>query len=191
MPYIPDTGGLEKCKKRKDAGKLYEEVIKNRGELGLITSYEPRQHPRYQSAFKLLDMAAKQDSDSETSSQSTEDSSLFTDDEEEEEDEEEFQVMEEEQFAIGGGAKKAKRKQSAEDVAPSVIGNAQAESMAPSAMAQDDEDIDRSVTEKEDKKEKKKDKEKEKAPEKKRSVAFDDAPPALPPTVTRDMEEVR
>merc|ERR1712014_521628 len=86
IPYMPDTsGGFARCRDKSDAGKMYEDIVRNRGELGLITSYEPRQHPRYQSAFKLLDMAAKQDSSSETASESTEDSSLFSDEGEEEE----------------------------------------------------------------------------------------------------------
>merc|ERR1712187_164930 len=89
LPYIPDTaGGINRCRNKSQTGKIYEDVVRNRAELGLITSYEPRQHPRYQSAFKLLDMAAKQESDSQSESESTEDSSLCSD---ENGDEEEWQ----------------------------------------------------------------------------------------------------
>merc|ERR1712113_764855 len=112
IPYLPDTsGGFARCRDKSDAGKMYEDIVRNRGELGLITSYEPRQHPRYQSAFKLLDMAAKQESDSLSESDSTEDSSLFSD---ENDDEEEWQPKKK---AIGF---EANRK--AEDIEPEVIG---------------------------------------------------------------------
>merc|ERR1712196_254945 len=83
LPWIP---GCAQCGRRchKDRqGELYEDILTLRSMGGLIASYEPRQHQRYQSAYKLMDIAARHDSSSDTSTGTT-----MSDIEEEDENEE-------------------------------------------------------------------------------------------------------
>eukprot|EP00929_Paragymnodinium_shiwhaense_P082367 TRINITY_DN4338_c0_g5_i1.p1 TRINITY_DN4338_c0_g5~~TRINITY_DN4338_c0_g5_i1.p1 ORF type:complete len:2790 (-),score=721.21 TRINITY_DN4338_c0_g5_i1:202-8571(-) len=71
LPLIPS---VEKCRRMFNTGnlgRLYDDLKEERDSAGLVSSYEPRLHPRYTSAYKLLDMAARHESSSEGSSTDT------------------------------------------------------------------------------------------------------------------------
>eukprot|EP00928_Gymnodinium_smaydae_P099279 TRINITY_DN942_c0_g5_i1.p1 TRINITY_DN942_c0_g5~~TRINITY_DN942_c0_g5_i1.p1 ORF type:complete len:2507 (-),score=267.64 TRINITY_DN942_c0_g5_i1:79-6945(-) len=62
LRYSPELK-LCKCGYSNGTGKTYDEITERRNDLQLLNSYDPRQSLRYQSAFKLLDLYAKHDSE--------------------------------------------------------------------------------------------------------------------------------
>merc|ERR1719446_107165 len=83
---------VRKCRKmcRKDQGCLYDELLEKRTRANLVTTYDPRDHKDYRSAFKLVDLAANfnedahADDESSESEEHEEDSELDSDDEDDE-----------------------------------------------------------------------------------------------------------
>jgi len=75
---------------RRKGGIKYEEMVEKRAKANLLTTYDPREHTRYRSAFKLIDLAANYNVDAhgdDSDTASSEDERQESDSEGEEHDE--------------------------------------------------------------------------------------------------------
>lgn len=69
-------------RKKDDVGIIYDDCKAHREEVGLISSYDPRHNPRYQTAFKLLDLAAVDEDPSDDGKDDSTDSDSGNEEEE-------------------------------------------------------------------------------------------------------------